>query len=243
MFYDHVLLFGQLVSLQTLMHHHSSSYPSRACLALIIHGAELSVSSLTLIPLPVSFTLRKPFCEALFEATNAETWRLILLRTAQGEDMDASTSHYRSMTHDVASCGIQATATLSHTLVSIHTMHNLKRNMPYIWGGADDNALSFYTHMSLLSQSWGILPCHTSQRTPTNKSPLLVLWHYGCLLFLVEMDEIGKLATAARCANTPATESLNAWFGSSQARLATLHCAFILMYSAQIMDLTLLVPR
>jgi hypothetical protein len=41
------------------------NFTIRACLALIIQGAELSVSMTTLIPVPVSSTLRKPFCEAL----------------------------------------------------------------------------------------------------------------------------------------------------------------------------------
>ena len=199
---------------------------------------------MTLIPLPVSSTLRKPFCEALFEAADPEAWRLILLRMSQGEDMDAScqpTSHQRSSTHDVPSSVFQATATLCHTLVSIHTMHNLQHNMPYIGGGGGNQVSSFYAHMSVLSQSWGILPCHRSQRT--NQPRLSVLWHYGCLLFLAEMDEIGKLATADSRPDTEATDSLNAWFGTSQARLATLHCAYVLIHSAEIMDLTLLVPR
>lgn len=114
--------------------------------------------------------------------------------------------------------------------------------MPYI-GGRDDQVLAFYAHMWVVSQIWGILPCKRSQRTPGNQPSLSVLRHYGCPLFLADMGGLGKLATADCRPDAEATESLNAWLDTSQARLATLHCAYILIHSAEITDLTVLVPR
>jgi hypothetical protein len=164
---------------------------------------------------------------------------------SEGEDMDASDqpeSQQRSSTHDGAASLFKATATLSQTIVSIHTMHNLHQAMPYI-GGVGDQLPSFYAHMSLLSHSWSILPCHRRQHNRTNQPRLLVLWHYGCLLFLANMNEVGKLATSNSHQDRESINELKGWLGTMQARLATLHCACILIHSAEIMDLTLLVPR
>jgi hypothetical protein len=57
------------------------------------------------------------------------------------------------------------------------------------------------------------------------------------------MNEIAKVPPAHSRQDTEATNWPNGWFGTSQARLATLYGAYTLIHSDQIMDLTLLAPR
>ncbi len=193
------------------------------------------------MPLPLTCSTQQPSSQVLFEAPDPETWRIILMGERQGTSTSNHNPTATSATVQRGPFVFQATAALSQTLESIQTMRKLRQTLTYL-DTACDQIPAFYSHMMHLSQTWSILPPHKTPEMATGHPQLMVLWHYGCLCFLAKMDDIEKLA-AEDFSDVKTFQSVDTWLGTNRARLATLHCAQILVHSTQLMDLTLLVPR
>jgi hypothetical protein len=148
---------------------------------LSIQGAALSVSTATLAPIPVSSTLRKPFCEALLEAADAETWRSNLTHITARTRMLVISQHHTSGRHPTTECRLPS------------KRQQLFRTPSSAYAPCTTCAMLCRTSVAVMIKYWhfmphvarfaipGHSPCHRRQRTPGNQPRLPVF----CVRILV----------------------------------------------------------
>ena len=220
---------------------------SSVSLGLTIHGAELTAYSglPRLIPIQLDES-DQSFSDALFEAEDAVSWRRCLHLMAHGGHQALAISPTMLSPHDSP---VTTTETflpmvvLAQRIVNTHMLRQVS-NTTSIFLQLLPSLANFYHDMSILADRFDILPStQTGGAASHATTKLRVLWHYANVVRLAPLSLIEE--AAGRGGQPPNTlhPEIQAWTETPLARLATLHCAHILYYAANLHDLAFLLPR
>lgn len=196
----------------------------RLTLGLIVHAAESTIYSGKARFTVAQVTNTDGFSDALFEASDAETWR----DTVLGRTRDTPEVFLPSVL-------------LAQTIVNIHKSRELAET-PF---GSELPLPEFYGHMMGLARNHGILPVlqHPRSVTPAHLRSLAALWHYTCVVRLAPQDLIQEAAGRGGHPGSESIAEMQHWAKTPVARLAALHCGHVLHHAADLHDRGFLVPR
>ena len=212
----------------------------RVYLGLAIHAADLATYSSAPQLLPIQISEEHGFDDALFHAEDATTWRSLLARDDAGASSEVTLQSGSSARLRKPNFFLSMVI-LAQTVVNIYSLRDMARAGTHV-GRSPVDTLSFYRHMTELSYRHEVFT-GTIGRDPFQSKNLRIMWHYCCVLHLVEMNLIEENAGREGNPSPEVVQSMRCYLATPQARLATLHCAHILRDSANLTDLAFIVPR
>lgn len=215
----------------------------RVSLGLTVHAAEATVYSGLARTVPAQVSDEDGFKDALFEADDAATWRVLLMCLDPNLAADPTTSTTSQLPFPKTPEIFLPTVLLAQNIVTIHLLRELRKTTSEA-NLIRRNLRGFYDDMIALAEDHDILsPAPNSREVAPQTQSLRVMWHYTCV---VRLSPLALIEEAAGRGGSTASESLSeihAWVSTPAARLATLHCGHILYQAADLKDLAFLLPR
>ncbi|BEJ16607.1 hypothetical protein CspHIS471_0600080 [Cutaneotrichosporon sp. HIS471] len=214
----------------------------RLSLGLTIHAAELTIFSGLARLMTTRVSRDDAFSDALFEANDSETWRTLLRASEEGQLPGV---HIGLGTLSSTPETFYPTVRLAQAIVNVYKVRELV-SLPHQGGIPWRTVTHFYDDMVPVAVDCGVLPVSAQPRgadIATHTRSISALWHFVCATRLAPM---GLIEEAAGRGGRPTAESvleIQTWAGSPAARLATIHCAYVLHYTADLRDVSFLIPR
>ncbi|BEI84607.1 hypothetical protein CcaverHIS002_0500080 [Cutaneotrichosporon cavernicola] len=214
----------------------------RLSLGLTIHAAELTIFSGLARLMTTRVSRDDAFSDALFEANDSETWRTLLRASEQGQ-LSAVQVGLGSLSSTPET--FYPTVRLAQAIVNVYKVRELV-SLPHQGGIPWRTVTHFYDDMVPVALDCGVLPVSAhpgGADIATHTRSISALWHFVCA---TRLSPMGLIEEAAGRGGSPMAESvleIQTWAGSPAARLATIHCAYVLHYTADLRDVSFLIPR
>lgn len=223
----------------------------RVALGLTLHAADAATYSLLPRLVPVQLSTLDQSSDALFEASDASSWKWLLLCLSGGSPGNPL--------HTPPSAGFQVVPTadtlfpmsiMAQKIVNTLQLKEMCRSeMTFVSSFTD--VVLFYHDMQDLATRLGIFEEQSQQALHGSKGKsasqqaqiLKVMWHYCCLARLARLDQIEEVAGREGVPQPRTVEEVKRWVNTPEARLATLHCGHVLHHASDLKDLAFIVPR
>ncbi len=182
------------------------------------------------------------FSDAVFEARDPETWRTLL---RSSEDGPPPALHLGLGTLSATRETFLPMVLLAQSIVNVYKVRELI-GLPHQSGIPWRTITHYYDYMMPVALDCGALPLAAQPPgadVPTHIRSLSALWHFACATRLAPMGLIEEAAGRGGSPTEEIMHEIRTWAGSPAARLATIHCAYVLHYAADLRDVSFLIPR
>lgn len=214
----------------------------RVSLGLAIHAAELTVYSGMARLISAQVSREDGFSDALFETNDAESWRSLLCASENGQ-----LSHYGQPVALLLTTPetFLPMVLLAQSIVNVYKVREIL-GLPHQSGLLHRTVTRYYEYMMPMAHDFGVLPVApqpSGADIPAYVRSLSALWHYACAVRLAPMDLIEEVAGRGGSPTDESIAEIEEWASTPGARLATIHAAYVLHYSADLRDVSFLIPR